>query len=188
MVEISHITKYEGNPTLWFVEIDGRRLMLTTEALQSQMMFNRACIEQLNRFPTSMPPARWAQFIDEKLKSADVITVPEDASQEGQFWILFDKFCYGKVQAQDESEIVLDKPFRKEGKVYFRSYSLFKFLQEKKFKYESEHHVWQWLRKKGAEKIFRVIKGKGVNLWQLESEDLPQETRKREEPKEDFQL
>lgn len=170
MVEISHITKYEGEPVLWFIEIDNRRVMLTTEQLQSQMMFNRMCIEKLNRYPVAMPPARWAQFIDEKLKTADIISVPEDASPEGQFWLLLDKFCYGRVQAMAEDEVLVDKPFKNDGKVYFTSIALFKFLQDRKFKYETEHHVWQWLRKKNVQKIFKKIKDRGVNLWVLEIE------------------
>lgn len=188
MVEISHITKYEGEPVLWFVEVDGRRLMLLTEELQSQTMFNRVCIEKLNRFPVTMPPARWAQFIDEKLKNADVVTIPEEASKEGIFWALVEKFCYGKVQAMEEDEVFLDKPYKKDGKIYFRSYALFKFLNEKKFRYESEAHVWQWLRKKKVEKIFRQIKNKGVNLWVLPAEDPMPEMKKKTEVKEDIQF
>lgn len=188
MVEITHITKYEGDPVLWFVEIDGRRLMFLTEELQSQLMFNRICIEKLNRFPVTMPPARWAQFIDEKIRNADIVSTPEDASKEGIFWVLVEKFCHGKVQAIEEDEVLLDKPYKKDGKVYFRGYALFKFLQDKKFKYESEHHVWQWLRKKGADKEFKVIKGTGVNLWILQFEEKKPEPKKKVEKREDIQF
>ena len=48
MPAISGLSVILSEPRLWFLDIDGRRLELTTEELQAPRLFQRACMEQLN--------------------------------------------------------------------------------------------------------------------------------------------
>ena len=51
MPAISGLSVILSEPRLWFLDIDGRRLELTTEELQAPRLFQRACMEQLNFMP-----------------------------------------------------------------------------------------------------------------------------------------
>lgn len=186
--EIGNITKYEGDPVYWAIEIDGHRVLCDTQTLLSQNHFNAICMEKINRIPGSMPKHRWERYIDSLLEHVDVVTVPEDASKKGQFYSLLDTFCtMTSRQAKQIDEVRQGKPYRHEGKVYFMSRFLFEFLEEKRFRYESEHKVWQWLYERGAEKDFKKIKGKGTNLWvindfeQIQDDGKPNQVFEKEE-------
>ena len=51
MPSISGLSVILSEPRLWFLDIDSRRLELTTEELQTPRLFQRACMEQLNFMP-----------------------------------------------------------------------------------------------------------------------------------------
>src|SRR5690606_13015851 len=69
--EIGSVTKILGDPVYWIVEIEGIRVKCRTDDLQSQVRFNRLCMEAVTRCPAAMPQPRWLQYIDEKIKMAD---------------------------------------------------------------------------------------------------------------------
>lgn len=173
--EIGHVTKLEGEPVIWILEIDGVRMECLTGDWQDQAKFNKMCAERISRIPGVMPQNRWLKYMDEKIKACDTIASPEEASHEGQFWLLVEQFIAGKVQATSKDELLVNKPWKDDGKVYFRSRALLEYLDNHRLRYKSEHHVWQMLRKKGADKIFMNLKGKGTNVWFVPLPQLPDE-------------
>jgi len=181
-VEITGVTKYESQPVLWVIEVEGKRVMLNTEDLYSQTNFNRKCMEQVNRVPASMPAARWTKYLDDLIQQADVVVVPEDASEQGQFLALVEDFCSTEAFARNKAEILWGKPYIEEGMVYFRSSDLIQFLKERRFKVESGHHVWQGLRQIGVEKKQENIEGRGVNLWYVKAPKSVTEREKKVGP------
>jgi hypothetical protein len=48
---IANLRKYNSTPPVWFLDVNGEPLELDTEALQSQGIFQKACMEQLNFMP-----------------------------------------------------------------------------------------------------------------------------------------
>ena len=167
--EIGHLVKYEGDPVIWFAEVEGHRIMLTTEELLNQNLLKRKVAEALNRVITSLPQPRWDKYLDGKMSQCDVVEVPEDASPKGQFYLLVEQYCTGMAQATSKEELAHRlTPFNTgEGYVWFRSRGLLDYLNNHGFKYKSEHHVWQMLRELGAETKFVNVKGKGFNVWIL---------------------
>lgn len=179
--EIGGITKYDGDPVIWAIEVDGKRLTCSTDTLLSQSAFNSLCMEKINRVPGSMPKHRWEQQLDELMANVDVVPVPEDASMKGQFMVLLETYCtQTNRQAKVMDEVRQGKPYRHEGKIYFQSNYLFEFLAEKRFKLESFHQAWQWLREVGGDKKFVKIKGKGCNVWIIPEFDVGNEELQKE--------
>lgn len=174
--EIGHIVKHEGNPVIYFVDIDGQRLMMTIDDLLVQTAFKRKVAQAINRVPTTIPQARWDIYIDEKLRNCDVVEVPEDASPEGQFKLLVEQYLTGMAQATSRDELAQRfNPYDDgHGHVLFRSRGLLDYLSNHGFKYQSEHHVWQMLREMGAENEFINVKGKGFNVWKLPKPNTPE--------------
>lgn len=169
-IEIGNITKYEGDPVFWIVEVDSKRIKLTTDQLISHANFSKICMDQLNRIPSSMTPKRWTDYLDERLSNltpSDIVKVPEDASHKGQFDILVEDFCTLGNKAIDKEGILVGKPFWDEGFVYFKSRALISFLEKNRFRYDSEHEIWQMLREKDADTKQMHIKGLNVRVWYI---------------------
>jgi hypothetical protein len=167
---IDAITKYETEnrtSVRWYIEIQGERIEVTTQQLLDQRQLQKICVERLNKCPSTMPGQRWEQRINELLNSVEVIQDPDDASPQGQFEKMLDSFLTGKVQARHRDEIMNAKPWHDtdEEKVYFRSEDLFIYLDARRFKYQSQHQVWSWLRSLGGDRKTFRIKSKPVKVW-----------------------
>jgi hypothetical protein len=175
-LEISGVTKYLGDPVIWFLDVNGQRLMVTTDELQSQTRFQVKVMEHLSRFFTPVPAARWAKFIDAKIRDCDTVEIPEDATPSGQMKMLVDQYVRGQAQATSKEELAHRyTPYRTgQGEVWFRSRGLLEYLTRHGHKYPSEHHVWQTLRGLGAENRFLNVGGKGFNVWCLPDTDGPE--------------
>ena len=63
------LTVVESEPPVWFVDVDGARLELTTKQLQMQIEFQRACMEQTYRMPVRMKENDWRDLVDNLLDS-----------------------------------------------------------------------------------------------------------------------
>jgi hypothetical protein len=154
---------------LWFFEIGGVRIMLNTKELTNQTLFREALAERAQRYPPPVPGPRWAKFIDDKIRSCDVIKIPLEATPTGQFQLLVRQFLTGMAQATSKDELISrHTPFDTgDGEIWFRSRGLLDYLNNHGFRYKSENHVWQMLREMGCRNDFIKVKGQGVNIWIL---------------------
>lgn len=156
-VEISNITRYVGEPTLWLVEVNGVRVQVDTPTLKNYNAFATAMMEMHGRLPPSVPQARWEQQLIPKLEAADIIEVPGDANKSGMLLTLFDQFAHGPAQAVTKEEIVLGVPFNdRQGKLWFKFTDFIKYLGTQSFRVESSHHVFQLLRNKREAKEHKL--------------------------------
>lgn len=176
--EIGHLVKHAGEPVIWFADVNGHRIMLTTDELLSQNRFKRKVAEAINRVPVSIPQARWDRYVDEKLQHCDVVEVPEDASPTGQFRFLVDQYTTGMAQATNKDELAHRlTPYRTDdGEVWFRSRALLDYLNNHGFKPRSEHHVWQMLRDMGAKTKFIRASNKSFNVWVIPAPEMAEDT------------
>ncbi len=179
---LSGLTKYKGDPVIWYLDVNGERLQVTTEELLNQNLFKRKVADAINRVIRSVPQPRWDRYIDELMRDCDEVEVPDDASPTGHFQALFDNFIRGQAQATSKDELAIRwNPYRTgEGEVWFRGPGLFEFLNRHGYKYKSQHHVWQMLRAAGATKKLIQIAGRPTNVWIVKDEgEMPvQETPK----------
>lgn len=167
-IEITSITKYPASPTIWCVEIDGARFEVDTDTLFYQSAFAKKCMDVISRCPAPLPAEEWQKYLDEKIKDADEVPPPEDADEVGQFKLFLDIWLNGRTTAKSRDEIILDKPFRDMGRVYFLSSALRKRLDQERFRYKSMHHVWNLLRDLGADKETWNLRGnKTRQIWSL---------------------
>lgn len=167
---IGGLIRYEspnGDEPLWAMEVNGRRVLVTTAQLYSRDEFNRACISQANVIPVHMTPGRWLKFLNDLLPTADLVPLPEDASPLGQLWEYIEMFLTQQVMATEKEKITMGVPYREGLKVYFRSLDLFKYLDSRRVQYKSPQQVWELLKRKGGDKEFWNLGGKGMNVWVL---------------------
>ena len=173
----SSLAKLNSSPPLWFLSIDDKRLELTTEQLQNQTKFQRACMEILNLMPPKMKEVSWQAMIQSLMDSGmEIIEVSSDVSTEGQFLELLESFCTDVAQAGTREEILLGKPFTEEGTTYFRIKDLREFLLKHRFTELETNKIASKLRDMKAQTKFWNIKGRGTNVWYVKAFEYKDET------------
>jgi hypothetical protein len=182
MPVLSSLTKFDCNPPIWFVNVDGGgRMELLTDDLQNQLKFQKRCIEALNLMPPIIAKNQWQQIVQKLLDQVIIIEAPADASPVGQLIEYLEKFCTSRVQAQSKEELLLGKPFTDNGKHYFRMSDFLAYLERNHFREFKVNKITSIIKEQlRAEHHFFLLKGKGINTWalpefrrQTESHDVP---------------
>lgn len=171
--EITGMSVVLSEPRVWFVDIGGDRLELTSEEVQMQLKFGRACLEQLGFLPPRIKDNDWTALMNHALQDCMKIEVPPELTNKGQFNELLESFCTGRVQAQSAEELVLNKPFTEDGVVYFKLDALMDFLKSKGFTQYTRGQVQERIKELNngeastTTKSFRDKAGKpkSVRVW-----------------------
>ena len=164
----SSLAKLDTEPPLWFMSINDKRLELTTEQLQNQLKFQRACMDSLNVMPPRIKEGKWQELIQHLLSNGlEVIEVGQDASLLGQFEELLEAFCTDLAQASTREELLRGVPWTNEEKTYFRLKDFNEYLLKHRFLDMKINQIASRLRDLGAEHMFFNIKGRGVNCWSI---------------------
>ena len=183
--QISSLSKYNSDPPLWFLDINGKRLELETEALFTQQAFQKACVEKLNLLPPSLRKQDWEAMLNgllrEMVELEQVVEAPEDTSVTGRLMDLVEEFTTHLQQAMDREELLLGRPWtdEQEGMVYFRMKDLEAYLRRNNFMGMSAAKIAQRLRDIGGEPISMFLKSRSTRVWRLPrftNQDSPFET------------
>lgn len=168
--DIQSITRIISDPVVWILDVEGVRVKASTDQLYNQHAFNKLCMEALSRCPTTMPPAKWMKYLDDRLKTADSVQAPEESSPFGIFRELFYWYLTRENRrAMEKDEILLGKTYldTDTGVIMFRASGLYDYLSERRFQYPSRMDVWLWARKLGAvDKVVRIDR-KNTRVWAI---------------------
>ena len=175
---IANLRKYNSTPPVWFMDVNGEPLELDTDALMSQPMFQKSCMEQLNFMPRSVQKAQWESRISTLMtemrdNESAIIEVAQDASISGQFYEYLEEFCSHLQQAQDKEEILLRRPWTDEEEevTYFRLKDFESYLKKNKFFEYKSHKIAQRLRDINGDSMVLKIKGRAVRVWKIPAFD-----------------
>jgi hypothetical protein len=191
--QISSLSKYNSEPPLWFLDVNGKRLELDTEALFTQQAFQKACVEKLNLFPPSLRKQDWEGMVNgllrEMVELEQIVEASEDTSVTGRFMDLVEEFTTHLQQAMDRDEMLMGRPWtdEQEGYVYFRMKDLEAFLRRNNFTGLTAPRIAQRLRDVGGEPISIYLKSRATRVWRMPRftvQDSPFETptMKQESP------
>tara|TARA_R100001440_G_scaffold34_2_gene71 strand:- start:2423 stop:3961 length:1539 start_codon:yes stop_codon:yes gene_type:complete len=175
---IANLRKYNSNPPVWFLDVNGEPVELDTEALMSQPAFQKCCMEQLNFMPRSVSKQVWEGRIgglmnEMRDNESAIIDVAEDASINGQFYDYLEEFCAHMQKANDKEEILLKRPWTDEesGTTLFRLKDFEAYLKRNKFFEYKTHKIAQRLRDLGGQSCVLKIKGRPVRVWEVPAFD-----------------
>lgn len=172
MPSISALSKYASDPPLWFVDVDGHRLELTTEELQQQAKFQVVCMNKVNVMPPTLKKQEWEAMLNNLLKqmveTQAITEAPEDTSNEGRFYDLLEEFCTHLQTAMDREELLMGRPWTNEDEnlTYFRLKDLEGFLARNKF-IMSTVKIAQRLRDMQGNPHSITVKNRTVRLWRI---------------------
>ena len=173
--EITGLCVVKSEPPVWFCDVDGSRVELTTEELQTPQKFQKACMEQIRIMPPLLKISEWQDLVAMLMQDMSEIDVPEELTYKGQFYDFLEDFCTGRVQAMSPEELVLGKPWTEDGVTFFRIEALLKFLRNHRFDNYSRGQIQERLKEMNPDgnasgsKRFKDSKGewKTVRVWHI---------------------
>ena len=173
---IANLRKYDSEPPLWFLDVNGKPVELDTEALQRQPKFQILCMEQINFMPRTITRQAWEALMNTLLvqmtqTEGAIITSSEDASIKGQFFHFVEEFCTHMQSAMDKEEILLRRPWtdEEEGRTYFRLIDLETFLRQQKFFEYKSNKIAQRLKDMGgqSDQMWLSKKKRPIRVWSI---------------------
>jgi hypothetical protein len=169
-VTIGSLTRINSEVPTFFIDVEGVRMEITPSDLLMQERFRLLCIEKINKLPTRMKQPDWEKIVRERLENVEIIEAPRDSGPTGQFFLHLEAFCTNRHKAKAIDELLLGKPFAHEdGRTYFRSVDLMKYLDQQHFREFKERKVWALMRDMGATHEQKQLKGKCVQCWSIPS-------------------
>ena len=144
--EIGGLTILKSEPRLFFLDVDGKRLELSTEQLQMPIQFQRACIEQIDFMPPLFKPGDWQILVNNLLSTATSIEASEELTMTGQFKELVETYCTSRIRAKSPEELTMGKPWTEDDLTYFTMKGLQEFLKQRGFMTFNRPQIQQRLK------------------------------------------
>lgn len=169
---ISGLTKLDMEPAIWFVDVEDKRLELSTLELQNYVLFHRACMERLNKCFQTMTQRDWLAVLADAMETATVQEAPPDAAIGGKFLELLEEFLTGRQRGRRLEDLLLGKPFEDEElrRHYFQLKAFEQFLERQNVRNYQRNQLTRRIAALGGEPHFRNVAGFGRNLWWVPSD------------------
>ena len=178
--DMSSLTKIDGDPPIWILNVDGNRVELTTNGLTAQSQFQRECVSQINKYPVTVNQRAWQTRIQTLLDNLTIVEVPPDATLKGEFEDLLHAFASERAKGEEREDILQGVAVWAEERVYFQIKDLKKHLSVNDFNHYTSNKITLRLQDINAQKMFWRVRGKGVHVWSLpqdyfegETEEIP---------------
>jgi len=162
-------TSGSKNEPYWVFKLRGRSIDVSVDMVRSQAIFAREYLRNYHQVVMPVKEPRWVAKMNELLEDATVKELAPDAGPEGQFWILLENFCSDKARAKVKDELILGKPWHEDGRIYFRSNDLMRYLDQQRFRAFKENDIWIILKRGGAKHHDFTLKGKHISCWSVEA-------------------
>jgi len=168
--DLSSLTKIDGDPPIWILNVDKQRVELSTNGLTSQTQFQKECVSQINTFPITVNQRAWQTRIQLLLDNLTVVEVPPDATFKGEFEDLLHAFACERARGEERDDILQGVAVWFENRVYFQIKDVKKHLSVNDFNHYTSNKITLRLQDIGAEKMFWRVRGKGIHVWYLPQE------------------
>ena len=165
--DMSSLTKINGDPPIWILNVDGERVELSTHALTGQAQFQRECVSQINKFPVAVNQRAWQTRIQTLLDGLTIVEVPPDATIKGEFEDLLHAFACERARGETKEDILQGVAVWDDDRVFFQVKDLKKHLSVNDFNHYTSNKITLRLQDLKASKKFWRIKGKGIHVWSL---------------------
>ena len=153
----------------WVFTINGVDIDVTVEMVRSQAVFSREYLRQYHRVVLPVKDTKWVKIMNELLENAEIHTLAPDAGPEGQLRIHLEEFCTNKSKARAKEELLIGKPWTEDGRIFFRSGDLMKYLDQQRFRSLKEKEIFPILKRLKAKHHSFHLKGKHIACWSVPS-------------------
>lgn len=163
---ISGLSKLDTDPAIWFLDIEDKRIELSTKQLRDYREFQLVCMEQLTVMYMPMKMETWQEMVGSAMDSALIIEAAPEMGVYGHFMELLEDFCMDRHRGERKEDLWLGKPWHDEetNRHYFRLRDLSTYLEREGFKHWGRNTLGQRVEELGGKEFFNV-KGRGVNVF-----------------------
>lgn len=164
------LSKLDSDPPIWFLDLEGVRLELSTDQLQNYGAFHRAAMDKVNRVYRLMRQDAWLRALAQVMENLVVIPAAPDVGVQAQFREVLEEFLADRRRGHTLEDVVAARPWlsEAEGVFYFRLRDLQKFMENRGQKL-GRPYLMARLDKLGGKPVTREINGMTQNLWALPS-------------------
>ena len=153
----------------WVFEFEAGELDITLGMLRKQHLFLDEYFRVFKRLMLPLKDKRWADKVNELMATAEERESAPDAGPEGQLWAHLEEYCTSKAKAKAKDELIIGKPWQNDGRTYFISKDLLKYLNQQRFNTLTGKEIWAILRRNGAKHHDFHLKGKHITCWSINS-------------------
>lgn len=132
---VNSVTKLLGDDVIWFIDVEGGRLELSTEELFDNKRFQKKCMSELNIVPYAMSSVAWTSYLQKLIDQAIVVRQEDIATVKDQLWDYF--VMYVKLRlTRNPVDLEFNKVFydEDEKQIWFKLRDFLAFLKRKQFK------------------------------------------------------
>ena len=167
---IEALSKLDTDPPLWFVDIPGAHIAMTTEELTNYRKFHTLCVARAKP-PVAFKLIRddvWMGILNDALQKVTHIDAGPDVGVAAVFHEMLEEFLTNRTKGTRKEDILRGAPWEDEeaGRHYFRLRDLEKFLNRQGMKMGRNEIFWRLRDDFGGGKKQMNIKGMAnVNAW-----------------------
>tara|TARA_R110002073_G_scaffold95428_1_gene221425 strand:- start:1167 stop:2702 length:1536 start_codon:yes stop_codon:yes gene_type:complete len=166
------LTIIQSQPRLYFMDVEGKRVELSTDQLVNQNLWAKACVEQISYFPSLMKPNKWNSTINQMLQQGTYLEVTEEFTYHGQFKDHLRNYCTSRVRAISPDELQMGKPWTEGGVTKFTIDGLMEYLNRQDWKHWTKAQVQEGIKALntdsngvGHQNIMRGGKRTSIRVW-----------------------
>lgn len=184
MPAMESLSKLDTDEPVWFMDVAGQRIELTTDELQQPSRFQKRCMEVINVVVPIPKKQTWDNMIQSLMENLTLIEAPSEISVSGQFHEHLETFCTDRQAAREKEEILLGKAWlnEEEGRYYFRIKDVQEHLDKVKFRGLTRSQMTMRIRKMGGGDHFFNLKGRGTNVFWMPREAFELQTEAHATP------
>lgn len=118
--------------TVWYLNVNGQRVRLTTEELQSVTLFNKACLAQIRVQPVALGPKAWRVKVNELAGVAELQTIPYAATLDGIIWAHIEEYLRNAATCTEKRQVSMGGVYLEDGEAHFVLHRLMEFLHARR--------------------------------------------------------
>jgi hypothetical protein len=169
---ITSLSKLDTEPVVWFVDVEGKRLECSTDQLQNYMLFQKLCIERLEKSYAPIKMGEWFAILNAALQNVVLLPVPSDIARGGWFHELMEEFLTNRAKGNQREDILSGRPWEceEDQRHYFRLKDFQKFLNREGVKELNRPQISNRIRDMGGDRYQMRIKGRNADTWYVPAE------------------
>lgn len=168
-VSLTGLQKLAMDEPIWYLDVNGSTVELTTNQLNNQAKFQEACMEQLSVRPPARKQEDWGKILSVLLEEVVTIEVPPEASGRGAMEEATYSWLTDVHHGRAWEDLFLGTPYTEGGHTYFRLNDLVTYLRRNGFKDVKRNWVTSRLREMQATHGRKRVGNRVVNYWSLEA-------------------
>jgi hypothetical protein len=156
----------DAESTMWYLNVNGHRVRLSTEELQNPAAFNRACLAQIRLQPLALGAKAWRTKVNELASAAEVQTIPYAATPDGITWAHVGEYLANSATCTEKRQVLMGGVYVEQGEAHFVLHRLMEFLHARRVPFGRAERLRIILLRHGARLYHEPLNGAAaVPLW-----------------------